>query len=380
MSRNSNRRKVINIHSSGNTLPKDTLYLGEIAVEYHSDSPKTSRLIIETDQSSTTESSLAVFVTSGAIADYVDSVISAATSGSVISVSAEGALSATGSAAVVIKHNEYLQDTTSEGLKKIIVDKYGHVSAATDVVLGDLTSMGLATSADVTNAIESANTTNNLVITSADGTGNILKSYTFTQGGVQKGVIDIPKDFLVKSAEVKTVTVADEPYSGAAVGDKYIDFVLNTKSGTAEDEHLYVPVNDLVDTYTGSEYIIVNGNVISLNTEALDTHLNLDGKADKNGNATENFSASTFVGNLQGLADSATTASSASSLYNALNFSAKTNTGIEEVVSFDGSSIKTIVFGAQEEDSVYHSRTLYDISTVGDVAYIDVNEINAGTY
>ena len=80
-----------------------------------------------------------------------------------------------------------------------------------------------------------------------------LKSYVLmeqvgSQPATQSGVkIDIPKDFLVKSASVQTVTVQDQPYSGAQVGDKYIDFVINVKEGSATDEHLYIPVNDLMD-------------------------------------------------------------------------------------------------------------------------------------
>lgn len=70
---------------------------------------------------------------------------------------------------------------------------------------------------------------------------------TVTNVGVP---INIPKDFLVKGASVQTVTVQDQPYEGAKVGDKYIDFVINVKSGTATDEHLYLPVNELVDVYT----------------------------------------------------------------------------------------------------------------------------------
>lgn len=77
--------------------------------------------------------------------------------------------------------------------------------------------------------------------------------------------INIPKDFLVKSASVNEVTTADTPYSGAAVGDKYIDFVINVKEGTAADEHIYLPVNDLVDVYTGGNGI----NISSSNTIAV---------------------------------------------------------------------------------------------------------------
>ncbi len=36
--------------------------------------------------------------------------------------------------------------------------------------------------------------------------------------------IYIPKDILVKSATVETVTIEDVPYYGAAVGDAYIGF------------------------------------------------------------------------------------------------------------------------------------------------------------
>ena len=76
-------------------------------------------------------------------------------------------------------------------------------------------------------------------------------TYVVKQNGTQVGAkINIPKDFLVKSAEIKTVTVADEPYEGAEVGDKYIDFVINAKDASATAEHIYLPVNELVDVYT----------------------------------------------------------------------------------------------------------------------------------
>lgn len=86
-----------------------------------------------------------------------------------------------------------------------------------------------------------------------------LKTYIIKQGGnaVDGGVagkINIPKDFLVKSGEVKTVATNDTPYAGAVVGEKYLDFVINTKdgeSGTATDEHIYIPVKDLTDIYKG---------------------------------------------------------------------------------------------------------------------------------
>lgn len=85
-------------------------------------------------------------------------------------------------------------------------------------------------------------------------TSGYFASYVLKQNNVQVGdTINIPKDYLVKSASVKTVSTANNPVSGYAVGDKYLDFVINTKDSTGTDEHLYVLVSDLVDTYTADE-------------------------------------------------------------------------------------------------------------------------------
>lgn len=85
-------------------------------------------------------------------------------------------------------------------------------------------------------------------------TSGYFASYVLKQNDVQVGdTINIPKDYLVKSASVKTVSTANNPVSGYAVGDKYLDFVINTKDSTGTDEHLYVLVSDLVDTYTADE-------------------------------------------------------------------------------------------------------------------------------
>lgn len=86
-------------------------------------------------------------------------------------------------------------------------------------------------------------------------------------GGADEAVgekINIPKDYLVKSATIETVTVADEPYEGAQVGDKYIDFVVNTYDASATNTHIYLPVNELVDVYTAGNGININSsNVVS---------------------------------------------------------------------------------------------------------------------
>lgn len=91
-------------------------------------------------------------------------------------------------------------------------------------------------------------------------------SYTVKANGVALSPdIDIPKDFLVKSATLETVTTADTPYSGAVPGDKYIDFTINAKDASATAEHIYLPVNDLVDVYTeGNGIDVSSANVISV--------------------------------------------------------------------------------------------------------------------
>lgn len=93
-----------------------------------------------------------------------------------------------------------------------------------------------------------------------------LKTYSFYQGVLgtdtpeqkaSKKVIDvtIPKDYLVKNAEVKTVVAADKEPGGIfenddsfQVGDKYLDFTVNTADGTGSgtEKHLYINVDDLM--------------------------------------------------------------------------------------------------------------------------------------
>lgn len=90
-------------------------------------------------------------------------------------------------------------------------------------------------------------------------------SYSIKANGVALSPdIDIPKDFLVKSATLETVTTADTPYSGAKVGDKYIDFVINAKDASATAEHIYLPVNDLVDVYTAGNGLTESNNEFSV--------------------------------------------------------------------------------------------------------------------
>ena len=157
---------------------------------------------------------------------------------------------------------ELLKKINNEISARIANDKYlsGEISTIVDTALPELSSQ-LTSDLSVT-------------LTAADGSGDILKTYTLKQGNNTIGAIDIPRDFLVKSASVKTCTTPDDPVAGYKAGDKYIDFVLNTKEGTVEDQHLYVLVSDLVDNYEGGSTTTIdvsidkNTNIITASVKA----------------------------------------------------------------------------------------------------------------
>lgn len=94
-----------------------------------------------------------------------------------------------------------------------------------------------------------------------------LKTYQLFKGGeaVEGSKINIPKDYLVKSASIKTVETENVPEEGYKVGDKYFDFVINAKDATTEDQHLYINAKDLVDTYVaGDDISITDNNTINV--------------------------------------------------------------------------------------------------------------------
>lgn len=92
-----------------------------------------------------------------------------------------------------------------------------------------------------------------------------FSTYVINQGGTALSPkINIPKDYLLKSASLKQCTVKDVPIEGLNVGDWYFDWVLNTADET-EESHLYLNANVLTDVYEGdNETIIISDNVISV--------------------------------------------------------------------------------------------------------------------
>lgn len=101
-------------------------------------------------------------------------------------------------------------------------------------------------------------------LTTAD-TG-YFSTYQLKVGNTAVGdKINIPKDYVLKSVSLNTVATADTPVTGYTVGQKYFDFVFNTKDQTETDTHTYLLAQDLVDVFTGGTGIeVTSANVINL--------------------------------------------------------------------------------------------------------------------
>ena len=109
--------------------------------------------------------------------------------------------------------------------------------------------------ATVDAAVKALKTSSKVTVEKIAAEEGYIASYAVKQDGAQVGVtINIPKDYLVKNAELKTCTEADQPVAGYKVGDKYMDFTINTVEGSGNESHIYINVNELFDAYTsGSE-------------------------------------------------------------------------------------------------------------------------------
>lgn len=122
-------------------------------------------------------------------------------------------------------------------------------------------------------------------IATATTTSGYLKSYKLMKGTSQAGVtIDIPKDLVVSKGEVKEVTEKDKPYTGAVVGDKYIELTI------ANGSPLYIPAKSLVDVYTAADATIVidqDANTVKVGTIAQSQVSGLSGALNAKANQTD---------------------------------------------------------------------------------------------
>lgn len=80
--------------------------------------------------------------------------------------------------------------------------------------------------------------------------------------------INIPKDMVVSSGEVRTLT-EEEIAANKGVADK--EYIVLTLANSANNK-LYIAADSLVDEYTsGNEYIKIEGRVITLNASAIES-------------------------------------------------------------------------------------------------------------
>lgn len=107
------------------------------------------------------------------------------------------------------------------------------------------------------------------VVKKTTATEGYSSSYELRMGEKVLGdVINIPKDYLVKSCEKKVCETADVPEAGYKVGDKYIDWTINTVSDDGNESHIYINVQDLVDVYNSGNGVTVGAdNTISLKVD-----------------------------------------------------------------------------------------------------------------
>ena len=127
--------------------------------------------------------------------------------------------------------------------------KAGTAQATAETFAQDIADLDVAVKAlDITSQV-----TVEKLTTAQEG---YIASYIVKQNDTQVGdTINIPKDYLVKSAELKTCTVADNPVVGYKVGDKYVDFIINTVEDSGNEAHIYINVNELFDGYTSGSKV-----------------------------------------------------------------------------------------------------------------------------
>lgn len=127
-----------------------------------------------------------------------------------------------------------------------------------------------ATKKYVDDSIADVSISNYTIVKQGAAEDGYFATYYLTKDNVQTGEkINIPKDYLVKEAELLEVTEADAPYTGAAIGDKYIDFTINTQAADEDERHIYLPVKDLVDVYTGGNGVNIDAsNIVSVQIDA----------------------------------------------------------------------------------------------------------------
>lgn len=153
---------------------------------------------------------------------------------------------------------DYLKGSDKNELEGKIGDAEGAITAAQETLQGNIDAVAqrVTTEAPVT-------------MTEAEGTGNVLKTYTFTQNGKEIGKINLAKELVVTAGEI-----VEEG------GVKYLELTIANQA-----EKVRIAVTDLVDVYKQGDYItIAADNTISVDKAGIIEGLATDANAQKYAN------------------------------------------------------------------------------------------------
>lgn len=219
----------------------------------------------------------------GHVTSLSSATITPAAIGAATSAAVEAAQSAADEAAAAAEAAEALADakvssvTAGQGIAVTGAVKTPTVAVKLDPAAGNIASLsdaGLMVTAPTVTIPEYS------IVKLGTATSGYIATYQLQKDGAAAGVnIDIPKDYLVKSASIKT-SIGDGDPSGFPAGTKYIDFVINTHdtvAGTGTESHIYLNVQDLVDAYTAGNGINisdsneVSAKVVAANGLSVDT-------------------------------------------------------------------------------------------------------------
>lgn len=182
--------------------------------------------------------------------------------------------------------------------KKVNIDLANPIKDAVDAAKSELSGRiqtienSYETKDNVATAKSEAISASAVTISESEGSGDILKTYTFSQNGSEIGKINLAKDLVVSGGEI----IEKE-------GVKYLSLTIANKENTTVE----IPVSDLVDVYTGSTYIDINSsNEVSVKFAELATALAAEGNAVGNkmkANAEAAAAAQSAAEGAQGTAD-----------------------------------------------------------------------------
>lgn len=141
----------------------------------------------------------------------------------------------------VAKAVKTAQDTLQGKIDANKKEVDGKIGTLTDLTTDDKTSLVKAINENKA-AIDAAKAADEVTLDTTTTTDGMLKSYTVKQGTKTVGVIDIPKDMVVKSGVVEV----------NPKGQKAGTYIVLTLANATEDK-IYINVASLVDIYTAEQ-------------------------------------------------------------------------------------------------------------------------------